>query len=146
MSRTAKQKFARRVIWELIISVVINVALGCFIAYYTDMEDFWKVMTGIFVGTFLSFVICDFLIVYTPARMDEKYDDGEGNWQITFEWRNPLFVLKFILWNIFLLFIGWVTIIIADESFTSKLPAILYFGVLIALVVQFIIDNSKSKK
>ena len=146
MSKTAKQKFARRVLWEFLISLLINVALGAFIAYYTDLEDFWTVMVTIFIGTFVGIVFCDYVICYTPERMDERYaDDGKGNWLISFEWSNPKFLLKFILWNIFLIIVGWTVILIIGDSFASKLPAIIYFGLFIALIVKFIIDNRKSK-
>lgn len=145
MSKTAKQKFARRVLWEFLISLLINVALGAFIAYYTDLEDFWTMMVTIFIGTFVGIVFCDYVICYTPERMDERYDDGKGNWLISFEWSNPKFLLKFILWNIFLIIIGWTVIVIIGDSFASKLPAIIYFGLFIVLIVKFIIDNRKSK-
>ena len=145
MSKTAKQKFARRVLWEFLISLLINVALGAFIAYYTDLEDFWTVMVTIFIGTFVGIVFCDYVICYTPERMDERYADGKGNWLISFEWSNPKFLLKFILWNIFLIIVGWTVILIIGDSFASKLPAIIYFGLFIALIVKFIIDNRKSK-
>ena len=145
MSKTAKQKFARRVLWELLISLLINVAIGAFIAYHTDLEDFWPMMITLFIGTFVGFVFCDFVICYTPERMDERYDDGKGNWLISFEWSNPKFLLKFILWNIFFIIIGWTVIVIIGDSFASKLPAIIYFGLFIVLIVKFIIDNRKSK-
>lgn len=146
MSKTAKQKFARRVLWEFLISLLINVALGAFIAYYTDLEDFWTVMVTIFISTFVGIVFCDYVICYTPERMNERYDDdGKGNWLISFEWSNPKFLLKFILWNIFLIIVGWTVILIIGDSFASKLPAIIYFGLFIALIVKFIIDNRKSK-
>lgn len=145
MSKTAKQKFARRVLWEFLISLLINVALGAFIAYYTDLEDFWTVMVTIFISTFVGIVFCDYVICYTPERMDERYADGKGNWLISFEWSNPKFLLKFILWNIFLIIVGWTVILIIGDSFASKLPAIIYFGLFIALIVKFIIDNRKSK-
>ena len=54
MSKTAKQKFARRVLWELLISLLINVAIGAFIAYHTDLEDFWPMMITLFIGTFVG--------------------------------------------------------------------------------------------
>ena len=100
MSKTAKQKFARRVLWEFLISLLINVAIGAFIAYHTDLEDFWPMMITLFIGTFVGIVFCDYVICYTPERMNERYDDdGKGNWLISFEWSNPKFLLKFILWN-----------------------------------------------
>ena len=146
MSKTAKQKFARRVLWEFLISLLINVAIGAFIAYHTDLEDFWPMMITLFSGTFVGFVFCDFVICYTPERMNERYDDdGKGNWLISFEWSNPKFLLKFILWNIFFIIIGWTVIVIIGDSFASKLPAIIYFGLFIVLIVKFIIDNRKSK-
>ena len=146
MSKTAKQKFARRVLCELLISLLINVAIGAFIAYHTDLEDFWPMMITLFIGTFVGFVFCDFVICYTPERMNERYDDdGKGNWLIPFEWSNPKFLLKFILWNIFFIIIGWTVIVIIGDSFASKLPAIIYFGLFIVLIVKFIIDNRKSK-
>ena len=144
MSKTAKQKFARRVLWELLISLLINVAIGAFIAYHTDLEDFWPMMITLFIGTFVGFVFCDFVICYTPERMNERYDDdGKGNWIISFEWSNPKFLLKFILWNIFFIFIGWVVIVIIGDSFASKLPAIIYFSLFLIFVVKFLIDNCK---
>lgn len=143
MSKTAKQKFARRVLWELLISLLINVAIGTFIAYHTDLEDFWPMMITLFIGTFVGFIFCDFLICYTPERMHENYGDGKGNLLISFEWSNPMFLLKFILWNIFFIFVGWVVIVIIGDSFASKLPAIIYFGVFLILLVKFLIDNCK---
>jgi hypothetical protein len=146
MSKTAKQKFARRVLWEFLISLLNNVAIGAFIAYHTDLEDFWPMMITLFIGTFVGFVFCDFVICYTPERMDERYDhDGKGNLLISFEWSNPMFLLKFILWNIFFIIIGWTVIVIIGDSFASKLPAIIYFSLFIVLIVKFIIDNRKSK-
>jgi hypothetical protein len=146
MSKTAKQKFARRVLWEFLISLLINVAIGAFIAYHTDLEDFWPMMITLFIGTFVGIVFCDYVICYTPERMNERYDvDGKGNWLISFEWSNPKFLLKFILWNIFFIIIGWTVIVIIGDSFASKLPAIIYFGLFIVLIVKFIIDNRKSK-
>ena len=62
MSKTAKQKFARRVLWELLISLLINVAIGAFIAYHTDLEDFWPMMITLFIGTFVGFVFCDYIM------------------------------------------------------------------------------------
>jgi uncharacterized membrane protein YczE len=143
MSKTAKQKFARRVLWELLISLLINVAIGAFIAYHTDLEDFWTMMIALFIGTFVGFVLCDYLICYIPARMDENNRDDNGNWVISFEWSNPKFLLKFILWNIFFIIIGWTVIVIIGDSFVSKLPAIIYFGLFIGLIVNFINDNRK---
>jgi uncharacterized membrane protein YczE len=143
MSKTAKQKFARRVLWEFLISLLINVAIGAFIAYHTDLEDFWTMMIALFIGTFVGFVLCDYLICYIPARMDEKYRDDNGNLVISFEWSNPKFLLKFILWNIFFIIIGWTVIVIIGDSFVSKLPAIIYFGLFIGLIVNFINDNRK---
>ena len=143
MSKTAKQKFARRVLWEFLISLLINVAIGAFIAYHTDLEDFWTMMIALFIGTFVGFVLCDYLICYIPARMDENNRDDNGNWVISFEWSNPKFLLKFILWNIFFIIIGWTVIVIIGDSFVSKLPAIIYFGLFIGLIVNFINDNRK---
>jgi uncharacterized membrane protein YczE len=143
MSKTAKQKFARRVLWEFLISLLINVAIGAFIAYHTDLEDFWTMMIALFIGTFVGLVLCDYLICYIPARIDEKNRDDNGNWVISFEWSNPKFLLKFILWNIFFIIIGWTVIVIIGDSFVSKLPAIIYFGLFIGLIVNFINDNRK---
>jgi hypothetical protein len=75
--------------------------------------------------------------------MDEKYRDDNGNLVISFEWSNPKFLLKFILWNIFFIIIGWTVIVIIGDSFVSKLPAIIYFGLFIGLIVNFINDNRK---
>ena len=140
MARTAKQKFARRVLWELIGSLVIGAALGSFMAYYDCTEDLGTIVTAVTIGTFISFVIIDYMVVYLNEKMNKENTDPRypGYYIIYYNWRSPKFVLKFILWLLLYIIVGAVLIIIVDVSIW---PAIIYFGITIIGIIQYIWDN-----
>ena len=143
--RTAKQKFRRRVLWELLVSLVIGAALYAFMAYYDCTEDLGTIVTVVTIGTFISFVIIDYMGVYLEEKMNKENTDPRypGYYIIYYNWRSPKFVLKFILWLLLYAIVGAVLIIIVDVSIW---PAIIYFGLSIALIIQYIWDNYIKKK
>jgi FtsH-binding integral membrane protein len=145
MARTAKQKFARRVLWELIGSLVIGGALGAFMAYYDCTEDLGTIVTAVTIGTFISFVIIDYMVVYLNEKMNKENTDLRypGYYIIHYNWRSTKFVLKFILWLLLYIIVGAVLIIIVDVSIW---PAIIYFGITIIGIIQYIWDNYIKKK
>lgn len=143
--RTAKQKFRRRVLWELLGSLVIGAALYAFLAYYDCTEDLGTIVTAVTIGTFITFVIIDYMGVYLEEKMNKENTDPRypGYYIIYYNWRSPKFVLKFILWLLLYAIVGAVLIIIVDVSIW---PAIIYFGLSIALIIQYIWDNYIKKK
>lgn len=143
--RTAKQKFRRRVLWELLGSLVIGAALYAFMAYYDCTEDLGTIVIAVTIGTFISFVIIDYMGVYLEEKMNKENTDPRypGYYIIYYNWRSPKFVLKFILWLLLYAIVGAVLIIIVDVSIW---PAIIYFGLSIALIIQYIWDNYIKKK
>lgn len=59
---TAKQKFARRIKWWLLISLLIGIALGAFMAYHHYELDFlFPIAALVAGGTFLTLLIIDYV-------------------------------------------------------------------------------------
>ncbi|MBO5817921.1 MAG: hypothetical protein J6R26_08365 [Paludibacteraceae bacterium] len=59
---TAKQKFARRIKWWLLISLLIGIALGAFMAYHHYELDFVLPIAALVAGgTFLTLLIIDYV-------------------------------------------------------------------------------------
>ena len=140
-----KRRFARRVLWELLGAVAVGVGFGALLWYYDCKDDFATIVGAITISTFVILVAIDYFGTYLDEKWEDENTDPRypGYYFFKYDWKSPKFILKFVLWNLLLIMVGCVVIIIVDVSI---IPAILYFGTLIALIGQYIWDNKIKKK
>lgn len=145
MRRIRKQKFLRRIFWELIASLVIGAGLAALLWHYNCREDFGTIVGVVTASTFVTFLIIDYFGVYLDEKWEQENTDPRypGYYIFQYDWKSPKFILKFVLWNLLIISVGVCLIAIVE---VTVIPAILYFGTLIALIGQYIWDNKIKKK